>query len=341
MKKSRWYILFTLTLLIAIVLIGCNDVVTTTNAPAKPIELKLASWNPPVAQQIKDLQTWADKVQEKTGDRVKITIYPAETLGKQMDEWQMLKSNISQIGFIASMFYPADFPLCQFGDLPFLTPEGRPLPLLNKLFEDYLSEEYADAKVLWPFWAGVLQIHTADKKVESLSALKGMQIRCPPGKVAADTIVALGATPVSVPSPEAYAAFERKMVDGALSAFNLMLQFKWYEVLKCNMTTQISSASGAIVMNLDTWNSLPSDIQKIFDDLSPYGQELMNDGFNTEDNNAKLAMEKAGNTIYSLSAEEKAKWEAATKPVIDAWTKEMDAKGLPGTDLVEAVYKLR
>jgi hypothetical protein len=45
--------------------------------------------------------------------------------------------------------------------------------------------------------------------------------------------------------------------------------------------------------------------------------------------------DKRGNAIIELDAKETARWKEASQPVIDAWIKEMDAKGLNGKQLVE------
>jgi len=47
-----------------------------------------------------------------------------------------------------------------------------------------------------------------------------------------------------------------------------------------------------------------------------------------------------GNTITVLAEDEKARWQKATEPVIDAWTKGTKDKGLNGGKLVEQVRAL-
>ena len=52
---------------------------------------------------------------------------------------------------------------------------------------------------------------------------------------------------------------------------------------------------------------------------------------------------KAGGQIYTLPAEERARWAAKLKPVEEEWLKSMEAKGLPGrqllSDLREAIKR--
>ena len=44
---------------------------------------------------------------------------------------------------------------------------------------------------------------------------------------------------------------------------------------------------------------------------------------------------KRGNTIGSISEDEKAKWVKATEPVMDTWIKQVKDKGLDGGKLIE------
>ena len=49
--------------------------------------------------------------------------------------------------------------------------------------------------------------------------------------------------------------------------------------------------------------------------------------------------EKGGVKINRLSADEKARWDQALAPLMDKWAKDMEAKGLPGTRVVDAYKK--
>ena len=177
-------------------------------------------------------------------------------------------------------------------------------------------------------------IHTTKKPVRTLEDLKGMQIRCPPG-LEAESLKALGATPVSVPMPEVYTALERGMVDGATISWNAVDSFKLYEVTKYDHNNnELCYAFTTVAMNLDTWNSLPPDIQKIIDDLSPWAQELQHQYMDDEVQTGIADAKGKGNTFIDLTSQEKARWVAAVKPVQDAWAAKLDAQGLPGTEVI-------
>lgn len=313
-------------------------------APVKPIEMKLATHTPPRQYANVMLEQWIKKVDERTEGKVKITLYPGQTLGKIPDEWDMLKTGVCDIAWILPMFYPGVFPLVDLFDLPFMVPGGRPLPVLNGLFDKFNYKEFTEVKVLWPGYMGPVPLHMVKKPVRTLEELKGMQIRTPPG-VIQQSVKALGATPAMVPPGELYTALERGMVDGCTIAMEAVKGYKLYEVTKYHTIAgsgygMLGYGMNVTAMNLETWNSLPPDIQKIFDELSPWAQELLNDAANADDEDAISLCKEAGNTFIYLSPEEEASWIEATKSVVDDWAAEIDAKGLPGTAIVEEAHRL-
>ena len=88
-------------------------------APVKIIKLKMATHSAPGQYTNASVfPQWIDKVKEVSGGQVEITLYPAGTLGKIPDEWDMLKTGISDIGWILPMYYPGVFPRVDVSDLP-------------------------------------------------------------------------------------------------------------------------------------------------------------------------------------------------------------------------------
>jgi len=327
-------LLYTVCVLaIVLVMAGSKSV------PAQPINLKLAIHVPPQHYASKVFGQWIDELAKRSGGRVKVTLYPGQSLGKIPDEWNMLKSGISNIGWILPMYFPGTFPLADVSDLPYLMPEGkRDLSILNGIFDKFLNKQFEEVKVLWPGWMGFPQLHTK-KPVNKMEDLKGMQIRCPPGPLL-QAIEKLGATPVQIPSPEVYNALDRGIVEGCVIPWEGCKSFKFYEVVKYHTAIDIACGMNVAAINLKTWNGLPPDIQKIFNDLSPWAQKLFTDSANADDENAISIIKKAGNTIIYLSPQEKVRWMEATKPVVDAWAAKINARGLPGTAIVEEMRRL-
>ena len=86
------------------------------------------------------------------------------------------------------------------------------------------------------------------------------------------------------------------------------------------------------------------DLRKVIDDLSgSWGAEFNGKVWDQNELVGIEAIKNAGGTIYTLPPEERQRWAARLKPVEDEWLKSMEAKGLPGrqllSDLREAIKK--
>ena len=77
---------------------------------------------------------------------------------------------------------------------------------------------------------------------------------------------ALGITVVPLEIPDFYESISRGFVDGALGSMGQFTEGSLQEVAKHFMAFPLSSVSGGgfMAMNLESWNSLPPDIQAIF-----------------------------------------------------------------------------
>ena len=74
----------------------------------------------------------------------------------------------------------------------------------------------------------------------------------------------LGATPVTIPGSEVYAALERGVVDGAAWGAYGIIANRWHEVAKYLMRPRIGYGVLPIFMNLDKWNELSPEQKILF-----------------------------------------------------------------------------
>jgi len=191
-------------------------------------------------------------------------------------------------------------------------------------------------------------ITTNKKQVKTLDDLQGMKLAV----MEANTLKALkllGAVPTPIPLPEMYTALERGMVDGAAEpCWAAVGLFKMYEVTKYRTAAdQLWSAHSVVVMNLDTFNSLPADIQEIIDQNSgmemvpPLGKAM--DIYNEsvlKDVIIPYDKEKGNPELYTITHEEQSKWTEIVQPVFEEWITDNEAKGLPARAFVEDMMEL-
>jgi TRAP-type C4-dicarboxylate transport system substrate-binding protein len=314
-------------------------------AQDKPIELKFSSWVSAVhGHHTGVMVPWAKMVEEKSKGRLKITIYPGSTLGKAADHYDMVKDGIADMGFTTPGYTPGRFPLITATELPMLFKSSRGGSLaVMSIFDKYFKNEFKDVKVLW-FWVHPPgHFHLARKQVKVMEDLAGLKIRAATPMLV-NMVKTLGATPVSIPAPDTYTALERGTVDGTIFPWEAISSFKIAEVLEHHVASGLYVAPLFTFMNLKKYESLPPDLRKVIDELSgAWGAEFNGKVWDANELVGIEAIKKAGGTIYTLPAEERQRWASKLKPVEEEWLKSMEAKNLPGrqllNDLREAIKK--
>jgi len=339
MKKILFSLLM-VTLLIGTAMVGWSQ------TPSKPIELNFAISDPPIHYEVKGVYAvWAQEVEKRTGGRVKITLYPGQTLGKQGEQYDLILKGAAHLTILVGPQYPGRFPLSDVFNLPFLIPPDGPNSP-GKAIRDMVHEKYLipihfkDVKVLWKgrYQPNVIQM--AKKPVRTLENIKGRIIGFPGGKIIPAFIMALGASPEQSPAPEVYTNLEKGIIDGQVLPFETQMAFKLFEVAKFVTMTNQGSAAKCLAMNKQTWDSLPPDIQKIIEDMNPWAEELMYTVGMEAFQMVSGLSRKAGVEIIELSPVERARWVKAAKSVEKDWVAEVDAKGFPATAMYNDILEL-
>src|SRR5690606_34946383 len=89
-------------------------------ANAAEVELRLSHWVPATHPlQPTGLEPWAKSIAEASGDRINITIFPAQQLGAAPDHYDMTRDGIADIGFINPGYQAGRFPVIAAGEIPF------------------------------------------------------------------------------------------------------------------------------------------------------------------------------------------------------------------------------
>lgn len=99
---------------------------TSLAAQDKPIELKFSSWvGIAHGHHTGVMVPWAKMIEEKSGGRLKVTIYPGSTLGKAADHVDLVTGGIADMGFASPGMTPGRFPLISVAELPLLFKSGK------------------------------------------------------------------------------------------------------------------------------------------------------------------------------------------------------------------------
>lgn len=310
---------------------------------AKTIELKFAhAFSPKHTMQVRVFEPWAEKINKETDGKVKVTFFPGGALGKTPDHYELAEKGIADIIYILHDYTPGRFPMTEVYSLPFMTPSAtKTSRAMWKTYENFpeFQKEYNKVKVLALFCHPGGDFHTVKKPIRTVEDFKGMKIRTANPSVT-EALKIFGAVPVTTPVTETYTALERGVVDGTVVPWEGLGIFKLDDLTKYATMADFYTMTMMVVMNKRKWESLPDDVKKVIDEnsgmsLSEWCGKVYDE---TDEPFRNQALEK-GIEIIELSDEDKEKLKNMTMPLREQWVKNMEAKGYPAQDILDAALE--
>jgi TRAP-type C4-dicarboxylate transport system substrate-binding protein len=169
-------------------------------------------------------------------------------------------------------------------------------------------------------------LQTLNKPVRTLEELRGMRIRGT-GRIG-DVVKALGANPMPVEMVDLYEGLRRGVIDGNYGALETLKGFKTGELIKYVTATPMIGISYTfyVAMNKHKWDSLPSDLKKLFTDVSNEYKDKWAVAWNMIDIEGGEFLKSQGGQILTISDTD-VKWVKAVQPVIADFKKDLASKG--------------
>ena len=304
-----------------------------TAVAQKPVEVSYSVIYPPLHLHTQLINEWGKEIEKRTNGRVKITVFPGNTLTPPDKCYDGVVKGISGAGMAILAYTRGRFPLSEVIDLPlgYKNASGA-TNLVNEFFKKFKPKEFDDTKVMYFHAHAPGVLFTAKKPVNKLEDLKGMKIRST--GMSAKVVAALGGAPVAMPMSDSYDALNRGVVDGTLMPFEPVAGFKLAEVLK--YTTLYSGATYSsgfiVVMSKEIWNAFSPDIQKTIEKINEEWIEKTIKAWDELEILGREAAIKSGCKFYTLPKEEDERWGKLVRPILDEYVNNMKAKGLPGEE---------
>ena len=236
-------------------------------------------------------------------------------------------------------------PLNMFTKLGFMGYRNKEegTEVYNKIFNTFpeIRNEFRGVKVMAARMGPAYQLHFTKKEVHVPEDLKGMKVISVGGSMAKE-MAHMGAAPMDVKVGDLYMSLDRGLAEGISCHVPILHAFGILKLLPYHTMFPGGAAMGPdmLLMNIKKWNSLPPDIQKIFEDLSPWlGQALIQ----ADNGYEAMVIGKAkelGHTMTIPTPQEMQLWKNAVQPVHDKWIADTEAKGLPARAVYEEAKRL-
>ena len=315
-------------------------------ASAKVYKLTAGSSHPPIVPwvaTIKNLvvpQSIARVAAAGKGDSIQWIEAYAGALYNFQNTLEGIETGLADLGWVGTLWEPIKMPLMNFTFYaPFTT--GN-VDILNKVGED-LHKNIPAMNEAWKKHNQVfLGIQAADTynlftkfPLKTMEDLKGKKIYGP--DALARWLEGTGAVAVNGGLPVYYNGVQTGIAEGGIVITTGMLPFKLHEVAPYITEVDMGGPiSGALTMNLDTWNSLPPYMQDIFTKL---GKEYATTQSEiVKANAAKFLglMAQQGATVTKFPQAERRKWAMGMPNIAKEWVDENEAKGIPAKQVLQA-----
>lgn len=249
-------------------------------------------WPASAMMNIEAFEPWAKRIEEESGGRLKVEIYPSATLSKPDSTYDAVAKGTVDLGVQVPSYVNGRFPLTQVAELPGLSSSAVQMScMLQKLYdEDVIASEYKDTHLLFMIGSEPGTLHTINKPIRKPADMVGMRIRRP-SAIAGDIIEAAGGSPVGLPATDLYTSLQRGVIDGMSFPWSPTGSFKLTEIVNTHTTMPFYSSALLVTMNKDKYESLPDDLKKVIDNNS--GKEMANITAKVFDKEAAFYSEEA------------------------------------------------
>jgi len=234
-----------------------------TPTPARePITLKYVIFVPKNVSTIQPGWHFIDLLAERTDEIIVEFVGGPEAIPGEK-QFEALTTGVVDMGYLATSYHTPQVP----ENLMVLLCKAPPWRARETGFQDLINKRYNEeiAYMLgMPDYPDVFRIYTNVKPMEPYSSFQGQKLRVAPHLL--PWVEALGASSTYVPIPDVYTALERGVIDGVGYSWYGLTDFGWHEVLKYAVDHTVYYQSLVFLVNLDSWNKIPQDLQQIMID---------------------------------------------------------------------------
>lgn len=324
-----------LALMLAFTLLPLPLFGACTDSTDEVIELSYSNFFPSTHLNSILAEEWIKEIETRTDGAVKITYYPGGSLTAAANVYDGVVEGISDIGMSCLAYTPGRFPASELVDMPHEYPNGWvATKVANDFYNEFTPAELDDVHVFYFHGHGPGVVITTDQPIQKLEDLNGLVLRAT--GIGAKIIQALGAEGYGASQGEAYELMSKGVVDGSYTPREVLKGWNQADVVKyvTGCYDVGNTTDMYVVINNDVWDSMPANIQQIFNDVS---EEWIEKHGMVWDYYDKVAIDHflglgEGREIIELSADEMAKWTEAVRPVVDNYIAELESKGLPGDE---------
>ena len=275
-----------------------------------------------------------EEVEEKSEGRIQINVLPAAQVGGDVEIIEQIQMGLVDIGIPPTATLGNFEPRMQILDLPFLLPDYDTMVQVldgdvGREILDTLSEHNMHAVNFWG--AGFRHMTNNDRPIEGPEDLEGIRMRTMQAPIVISTYQNFGANATAMAFTEVYNGLQQGVVSGQENPFANIYTMRFHEVQDYLTLTNHAYHAYATVVNQDSWDSLPEDLQEIMTEAFNNGRTTSRE-LTLQDEETILASISDEIAITELTPEAREAFIEASMPV------HREYEDVVTTDLLYKIY---
>jgi len=340
MKKKKFILFMLMVLVILFLVVGVEY--------SEKIVIRYAHSDPPdpiTASAHADAVVFKKYVEDRSGGRIEVQIYPSSELGSEKESLEGVQMGSIQMTNVSEgtvgIFFPEILALAVPYAFRTYTEAWYTLdsPFIKQLMEEMRRK--TGIRCLDVNQNGFRNFSNNIKPIRTPDDLQGMKIRTMEHRGHMKMVEALGASPVPISWGELYTSLQQKVIDGQENPPSLTLAGKFHEVQKYYTIDGHIYSVDFTFINDEFYNSLPDDLRQIVYEGADISG-LFHRGAETYVSNcvALQELQDKGMEIYVPTAEEIEMFkERCQQPVIEWIKTQIDPKWVDG--FIQTIEEVR
>ncbi|OYQ43366.1 C4-dicarboxylate ABC transporter [Rhodoferax sp. TH121] len=286
---------------------------------AREITIRLSHVVAPDTPKGLTLERFRTLVEERSGQRIRVQIYPQGQLYGDQDEMQALQLGaIDMVAPSLSKFGPIGFPEFELFDLPFLFDRVADVRRLTQgPVGQRLLDRLGRQRLLGlGFFDNGFKQMSANRPLLEPADFVGLRMRVQASRVIAQQMRALGARPVTLPFSETRRALESGVVDGTENPVSNFWTQNMQVVQQDLSLTQHGYLGYAVVTHQRFWFELSSRDRALVHEALREALEFGNSIADAHNDKALTALRVTGAVrIHTPTAAQRQRFKSAVMPV--------------------------
>lgn len=251
---------------------------------------------------------------------------------------EAVEIGLTDVGWVGTFWELSKMPLQNVSYFtPFVTNDFQMIrEIMNKLHETVPALNAAWTEQNQHFLGGsVLDTYhlMTNFPVNSMEDLRGRKILAP--GVSAAWLEGTGAVAVEGGLTTYYTQLQTGVADGVITILTGAPPYRIHEVAPYITLIGIGGQfTGGMSINLDTWNSLPADVQEVLTELGQEYSLAVADELGIRYQRGLESMQAEGAIVSELSLAEKQKWILGLPNIARRWVEATEARGFPAAEVL-------